>query len=203
MSGNKKLNRILDRTAQFLVEGSPFNMSDLARDLNISRKTLYNYFKNRSHLLQCTIDYFFEQMGSELEEKFDRDLPFLERGELILKQLADRIDRIERLCSQKVLLNSQVEIQYKRVYASIKKRVEIFIKEGQTLGWIRSELSPVNVADLYFSIIIGSLHYNESHESYGTYLVMVIQGLMSDGARKKTPTVLNEIGRPRLPGKDS
>lgn len=189
----KKERAILDRTVDYLLEGKPFTMADLAEELKVSRKTLYNYFESRENLLRLTAEHFFTQTGQALAERIKGKEPFLERSRMVLEELARRIERAEIICSRNALSSNQAEGLYKRIYRDLGKRIDAFIREGQTLQWVRDDLEPREISDLFVSLIIGSLHYRESSLSHEKYIAMAIQGLMSKEARKSLADSPNRI----------
>jgi len=190
----EKEERLLDRTVDYLLEGKPFTMDELSRDLGVARKTLYNHFHSREELLEKTAVHFFERERVRVESILERELPFLDRGRMLMEHLADVIGTTEQFCARRVFRDTELETLYKRSYEIIKQKVARFLAEGQEEGWVRDDASPRLISNMFFSLILGSIHNLDSEDSYASYMGLLIRGLASDKARS------SGIGLPFLPG---
>jgi AcrR family transcriptional regulator len=71
-SGNTK-KRILDGTVEvFRKKGASFTMSDISKELGMSKKTIYTVFDDKESLLLILVDYFFDSVKED-EEKIWND----------------------------------------------------------------------------------------------------------------------------------
>lgn len=71
-SGNPK-KRILDGTVEvFRKKGASFTMSDISKELGMSKKTIYTVFDDKESLLLELVDYFFDSVKED-EEKIWND----------------------------------------------------------------------------------------------------------------------------------
>jgi AcrR family transcriptional regulator len=71
-SGNTK-KRILDGTVEvFRKKGASFTMSDISKELGMSKKTIYTVFDDKESLLLNLVDYFFDSVKED-EEKIWND----------------------------------------------------------------------------------------------------------------------------------
>ena len=67
---NFEINHILDKALEmFLKFGiKSVSMDDIANELGISKKTLYNYFKDKNELVQQVEDYRYDQRIEKFEK---------------------------------------------------------------------------------------------------------------------------------------
>lgn len=74
----------------FGKKGIKFTMDDLAKELRMSKKTLYVYFKDKETLLLSTVDYIFDGIKEE-EYKVSEDtsLSTVEKLEKIMGVMPD------------------------------------------------------------------------------------------------------------------
>ncbi|MDC7220492.1 MAG: TetR/AcrR family transcriptional regulator [Spirochaetales bacterium] len=179
----EKKEHLLEQTVQFLLEEKPFNMENLATELGVVRKTLYNHFRSREGLIEETIEYFFRANRLKVEEIIDQDLPYLMRGDMLLKHLAELIDSTEKFCAHREIRDSDVEDMYRQSFDTIRKKISLFVKEGQLEGWLRSDTPLETMAHMVFSLVLGSIHNRSADQSYSSYLTLLMQGLAGDRAR--------------------
>jgi AcrR family transcriptional regulator len=179
----EKRDQLLEKTVEFLLEEKTFNMENLAAEIGVVRKTLYNHFKSREELLEETINYFFLSNINKMEEIIEKDQPFIQRGDLLLNHLGNLISSTERFCSHREIRDSQIEEKYRQNYDMIKHKIALFVKEGQEEGWIRSDTPLKALGHLFFSLVLGSIHNRDEVDSYSSYLLLLMQGLAGEKAR--------------------
>ena len=80
MSGFLKQNtqdtkkRVLDGTVEvFRKKGASFTMSDISKELGMSKKTIYTVFDDKKQLLVELVDYFFDQVKEDEEKVWEDD----------------------------------------------------------------------------------------------------------------------------------
>lgn len=190
----EKEENLLEKTVEFLLQGRSFNMGELSDELGVARKTLYNHFHSRDELLEKTVAYFFEVKRNQVERIIEMDMSFLDRARMLLGHLAEVIGSTEQFCTRRVLKDTEVEEMYKKSYEIIKQKVARFLTEGQEEGWVRNDAPPRTISNMFFSLILGSIHNRDSEDSYASYMTLLIWGLASDKARS------SGIMMPPLPG---
>lgn len=87
---NKK--EILIDTARDLFTTYGYNrvsMDEIAKNANITKKTIYSYFKDKETLFQYFIDEELNKMKQEIEKKEKKNLPFLEKVTKVLFYMLD------------------------------------------------------------------------------------------------------------------
>ena len=88
---------IMDATIQaFNRKGIKFTMDDIAKELHISKKTIYTLFQTKENLFLSTVDYCFNQIHqSEQHILEDSSLTTLEKLEKMLVVLPERYQNID------------------------------------------------------------------------------------------------------------
>ena len=73
--------RIMDATLiEFSDKGIKFTMDDVAKRIRISKKTIYNFFKNKEVLLLETIDFGFAEVQKQKQEIVnDKDMDIIDK----------------------------------------------------------------------------------------------------------------------------
>lgn len=110
---------IMDATIQaFNRKGIKFTMDDIAKELHISKKTIYALFKTKENLFLSTVDYCFNQIHeSEQYILEDSSLTTLEKLQKMLVVLPERYQNIDwrniYLCKGK----------YPLIYVQIERRL--------------------------------------------------------------------------------
>jgi len=140
-------DRIVDAASdKFLRDGfSSVTTDEIAADLGISKKTLYQHFDSKKNLLESVIDRFTHEV--ELQVKgitLDNSLEFTAKIELMLMLIARRLSRIRQPLI-KDIRRSAPEL-WDRIQKFRKKhiisRFEELISEGIVNGEIRDDLDP-------------------------------------------------------------
>lgn len=120
---------ILEGTiAVFNQKGLQFTMDDIARQLGISKKTIYTVFDHKESLLLCMADYFFDSIKAcEGQVMEDESLSTLEKVRKLLGGLAERYGKIDfrQLYSLKE--------KYPGAYAKVRERLETGWEDAMAL----------------------------------------------------------------------
>lgn len=123
----------------FKRKGFKLTMDDLAREISISKKTIYNTFRSKDELFMEVVDYFFDKIKQEEKRIFlDNSLPTDEKLRRIMRVLPENYRDLDlgQLCV--------VKERYPGVYRRIQKRLEIdwentiyLIQRGEEEGVFR------------------------------------------------------------------
>ena len=138
--------QILDGTLQvFNQKGLKFTMDDVAKELNMSKKTIYTVFREKEELFLTMVDYLFDSIKeSEQKVASDASLTTLEKIKKILGVMPDSYQDIDfrQLYSLKD--------KYPKIYQKVEERLEngwettiSLINQGMAEGVIRQIRIPI------------------------------------------------------------
>lgn len=138
--------QILNGTLQvFNKKGLKFTMDDIARELNMSKKTIYTVFRDKEELFLTMVDYLFDSIKvSEQQVMLDPNLTTLEKIEKILGVMPESYDGID--FRQLYLLKER----YPDIYRKVENRLETgwettisLLEQGIQEGVIRPICIPI------------------------------------------------------------
>ena len=129
----------------FNQKGMKFTMDDLARQLEISKKTIYTVFLNKEELLYGMVDYMFDSIKeSERAIVEDESLSLIEKIRSILVVLPAGYRELD--FSQLY----QLKEKYPRIYQKVEYRLETgwettiaLLEQGIAEGVIRTIRIPI------------------------------------------------------------
>lgn len=129
----------------FNEKGLKFTMDDLAKQLQISKKTIYTVVKDKESLLQEMVDYCFDEIKqSEAAVLKREDLDTISRLKALLAAMPETFAKLD--LSQLYVL----EDRFPKVYMHVRERLEggweptiKLIEEGIEEGVIRPISIPV------------------------------------------------------------
>lgn len=112
------------------------SMDEIAREANVTKKTIYTYFKDKEELYQYFVLEEIEQMKKIIEKNEQKSIPFAEKIHqtiyevLTYKKQAKLLN--EMLREAPYLRNITKSLQYidENIQQYLKKKIEIAIQEG-------------------------------------------------------------------------
>lgn len=179
---------------------SRITMDEIARELAISKKTLYKHFSNKEHILKtivenrkCEIHAFMEKMLS------DKNLEFLEKLKGIMNFFTERVRHLNGLLMQDLIRN------HPEIWRSIKESTQAkayknfgnFIEQGVKSGVFRNDVDPAVVVVIFFAAInslmnpevLASLPVAAENIRLCVYKI-VFEGILTDSGRKKYNNII-------------
>ena len=138
--------QILEATIHvFNHKGMKFTMDDLAKELNMSKKTIYKYFENKNKLCLDMVDYCFDRIKLSEQEVINNDkLTMKEKIRKILGVLPDGYKDID--FRQLYLLKDK----YPKIYKKVEQRLEngweatiSLLNQGINEGVVRNISIPI------------------------------------------------------------
>ncbi|MCS6820963.1 MAG: TetR/AcrR family transcriptional regulator [Microscillaceae bacterium] len=181
---------------QFMKYGfSMVRMEDLANEMGMSKKTIYNHYRSKDELIRECISYIGNETRCWIEEIFaNQNLSFVSK----LKQFIILIGKINTLMSPLVLedLRRNVptvwriieEVRTEHLTQGFKKILIQGIQEGvfkdefnldvlvmMYYHAINSIISPENLVKVNYS----------PNEAFQTIFKVILQGIMTDQARQE------------------
>ncbi len=141
---NKQI--ILEKTMKiFNDKGLKFTMNDLAKELNMSKKTIYQVFEDKNHLLLEMVDYMFDAIKeSEQNILEDASLTTVQKIREILGVMPESYRNIDL---RKLYLLKE---KYPKIYAQVEMRLENgwestiqLLEQGMGEGVIRQIHIPI------------------------------------------------------------
>lgn len=139
-------NAILEGTiAVFNQKGLKFTMDDIARQMGMSKKTIYTVFADKESLFLSAVDYIFDSVkDSERQVVEDGTLSTLEKIRKILGVLPEGYKNID--FRQLYLLKEK----YPNIYGKVEQRLEngwestiALLEQGKREGVIRDISIPL------------------------------------------------------------
>jgi AcrR family transcriptional regulator len=139
VSGKPQAEAILDAAGHLFLPPGPgrVTMDDLARDLGMSKKTIYRYFPDRQSLMTAVLDRQFGAIECTLAATAadDEGRPFGERVRRFLIAAGDQLGRIgaAQLATGRgdAVLRRQVE---QRLDAVVYQRLDALFRDGHRRG---------------------------------------------------------------------
>lgn len=137
---------ILEATLKvFNQKGIKFTMDDIARDLGISKKTIYTVFHDKEEMFLALVDYLFDAIKEAEREILEReDLDTLTRLRDILRVMPDGYKDVD--FRQLYLLKDK----YPKIYKQVEKRLETgwegtisLLEKGMEEGVVRKVHIPI------------------------------------------------------------
>lgn len=188
--------RILQAAEEhFLAHGfSRITMDDLAAELGMSKKTLYQHFPSKTGLLNAVLDERLAGIGQETARLAeDTTLDFAGRLNAILRYLSRRMAEIQPPFLFD--LKRSAPESYRKIEAfrgqTIPRLFGRLLKEGTRLGWVRRDLDPAVVVELVLSAIQRIvtpdmlIRLNVSaQEAFSTILTVILEGILAGQGRK-------------------
>lgn len=133
-------NQILEATIKvFHKKGIKFTMDDLARDLGMSKKTIYTVFKDKNELFLSMVDYLFDAIKeSEQQIINDSSRSTIDKIHSILCVMPEGYRDLD--FGQLYILKDR----YPKIYKQVEKRLEngwentlLLLEQGKKEGVIR------------------------------------------------------------------
>jgi AcrR family transcriptional regulator len=133
-------------TARFLAGGfRRITMEQIARELGLSKKTIYGHFPGKQELLSAAVRNQLDGLKARLEEVFGaRDLPFPTRLDRLLQVVGAQLSAIGQPMVEDLYRHApQVwrEIDEFRK-AVVFSRLESLLRQGAREGYVRRDLEP-------------------------------------------------------------
>lgn len=152
--------RILDQArVHFFTYGySSFTMADLATELGMSKKTLYVHFRGKETMIRAVLDAFSVEIRTDANRLLENHgLTFAEKLRGFALGMTERLARV----TPAVLRDLQrfAPALYRHVEQQRGKNIPYifgrFIEEGQVVGAVRDDISPVFAGEFYLHAVQG------------------------------------------------
>jgi AcrR family transcriptional regulator len=187
---NKKAEKIIQQVSQLYLKYGikSVTMDDVARELGVSKKTLYEHFKDKADLVRKFILYSIENIETKFNQATSKKLNAIDTLIEISKMITSFLGEFNpSICYdlQKYYPSIwKMIIDYKRdrVSANVYKNLQKGIKEGL----YRNDINPEIIAKIYVSRIEASMNpdnkfSNEVHSTllYNELMKYHIRGIAS------------------------
>lgn len=137
---------ILENTLRvFNKKGLKFTMDDIAREMSISKKTIYTVFNDKEELFFASVDYMFDSVKEAEQTILDNpNLSTVEKIRAVLGVMPDGYKDVD--ISQLYVLKDK----FPKIYAQVEQRLEngwektiALIEQGMEEGVIRKVSIPI------------------------------------------------------------
>lgn len=157
--GSDRARILAAARAHFFAEGfQAITMEDLARELGMSKKTLYRHFTGKEAVLDAVIDTLADEVGHFLGGVHAAaELPVARRLQQIIDGLTSRLAPIQPVFLRS--LRRHAPRQFQRVEEVRRKNLENhlvpLLETGRQRGEIRADVDPRLVVELLLHLVDG------------------------------------------------
>lgn len=148
---DKILTRSVDMFISYGVKS--VTMDEIAAELGISKKTIYQHFKNKNQLVEAAVFHLFDEVCAKIDtvcDKSQNPIHELYRIKKVVK---------EYLKDEKSSPYFQLKKYYPKLFSQlIKKQYEVMIesvgenlRRGMSMGYFRDDLDVDFISRIYFS----------------------------------------------------
>ncbi|MDY6351738.1 MAG: TetR/AcrR family transcriptional regulator [Lachnospiraceae bacterium] len=158
-------------------KGIKFTMDDLAREISMSKKTIYTVFRDKKHLINDLVNLVFDQIKeSEDEIVADASLDSKEKLKRLLSVMPETFKGVDF----PVFLD--YKDKYPKAYESVKERLES--GWDQTLGVIREGIAngsfrevDLNLFQMIYDAAVERFLSTGELDKYGIHYGEALEGL--------------------------
>lgn len=148
-----KLKMILEKTIEMFYEYGirNLNMDDISRNLKISKKTLYQYVKNKEDLVEKLFQYDEIHWNSQFAKIKGQDLNAIEilfKASLLVSEEINRFDpklKFEMMKYYQPVFEKFMGTRQTYIFNQIKRNIE----KGKAEGLYREDVNAELAANLY------------------------------------------------------
>ncbi|EJF11216.1 MULTISPECIES: TetR/AcrR family transcriptional regulator [Pontibacter] len=142
---------------QFFNQGySKVLMADLAKQLGMSKKTLYQYFRGKEELLHAVIKNYLEELQRDVESLLQQEASnFVSKAEQVFRTVGQRFARINGQLLTDIRKHTPKTWQLLQQYRAEAafKRFKTLLDEGNQKGFIRKDANISLAVLLYASAL--------------------------------------------------
>jgi len=194
-----KKNIILKATELFMKLGfKSVTMDDIAKEMGISKKTIYTHFNNKETIIGVVTDHVFETMCEDIDAICDLNQNPIQELYAIKKRVMQYMQK------EKASPTYQLQKYYPAIYNNIKQRQFSYMQQcvvknlnrGLEQDLYRQNIEVQFVARIYFNGITGikeeSLFPHTMYEGetlYEMYLEYHLRGIVTPKGRN----ILNQM----------
>lgn len=172
----------------FLSQGLKVSMDDIARELRVSKRTLYEIFENKTELVQKSVDLFFEIENEKIEYYLSQSGNIIEEMFPVLNfDIYNRMKKYGDFFRDVKKLYPEV---FEKIVAShldtYKSRIGKIIIKGIKQGFFREDVNVGIVEIFLYDLQTTREHNKELFEKYfigdifQNTLLSYIRGLCTD-----------------------
>ncbi|WP_268223169.1 TetR/AcrR family transcriptional regulator [Sinomicrobium oceani] len=145
-------------TEMFLNIGfKSVTMDDISNEMGISKKTVYQFFRNKSDLVAHSCNTILDTISKDIEEVESWNLNPIE------EMFEARKIILRRLKNEKTSPVYQLEKYYPKIYETLRKeRFEMMdgclidnLRKGIERGYYRADINPVIISRIYHNGVTG------------------------------------------------
>ena len=145
------------KTLFFQLGFKSVTMDDIARDMSISKKTIYEIFENKTILIERCVEGLFLETMQGIKEIRTHQIDPIQELFIVKKRVVQLLDRTSQSA------RFQLQKYYPEIHSSLeRKKLEILggifqesIQDGVQRGLFREAIDPDFVTRVYFNGISG------------------------------------------------
>ncbi len=140
----------------FLSNGyKTVTMDEVASDLGVSKKTLYEIFGNKEGLIRLSLEFQFQELREVFEEALNLNLDAISEMHFIMDKIRTMIGTPQHKNAVYQLQKYYAKI-YRKVYVEqvvfIQKALETNIEKGQDSGLYRKDVNASDLAEILIQV---------------------------------------------------
>ena len=140
----------------FLYNGyKTVTMDEVASDLGVSKKTLYEIFGNKEGLIRLSLEFQFQELREVFEEALNLNLDAISEMHFIMDKIRNKIGTPQHKNAVYQLQKYYAKI-YRKVYVEqvvfIQKALETNIEKGQENGLYRKDVNASDLAEILIQV---------------------------------------------------
>ncbi|QEM68289.1 TetR/AcrR family transcriptional regulator [Geobacter sp. FeAm09] len=167
-------------------------MADLARELHMSKKTIYRLFPSKDDLVRAVYYRKTDRIHALFRETVAAGTDFTEKIHWLWINAGKELTEIgARFHEDLRIFNPSLAAELERFRRDeINRNFEMFIENGIRLGALRSDINKELLVQIYISAIMGVINNRvlaaspvTTDQAFRTILDVMFDGILSDGAR--------------------